>query len=63
MDAEWKHIERMEDMRLPKQVVRYRPQGRRDIGRPRKASVKGEQMYSLYLDMEKEKKIERQKYR
>ena len=26
----------MENMRLPKQVIRYRPQGRRDIGRARK---------------------------
>ena len=30
------NIGRMEDMRLPKQVIIYSPQGRRDIGRPRK---------------------------
>ena len=29
-------IERVDDMRLRKQVIRYRPQGRRDIGRPRR---------------------------
>ena len=51
------HIDRMEDMRLPKQVIRYRPPGRRDIGRARKRnSVMAEQAVSLYLNMDKKKK-------
>ena len=37
---QWRqHFERMEDMKLPKQVIRYRPQGRQDIGRTKKQAV------------------------
>ena len=33
----WKdHISRMEQTRYPKQIIHYRPEGRRDVGRPRK---------------------------
>ena len=46
----------MEDMRILKQIIRYRPQGRRDIGRPRKASVKAEQAVNHYHDVEKSKR-------
>jgi hypothetical protein len=30
------HVQRMDTDRLPKQALRYRPEGRRDLGRPRK---------------------------
>jgi hypothetical protein len=34
---EWlQHLERMDTGRIPKQALRYRPQGKRSIGRPRK---------------------------
>jgi hypothetical protein len=34
---EWlQHVERMDTGRIPKQALRYRPQGKRSIGRPRK---------------------------
>ena len=34
---EWKeHIERMGDERIPKQVLRYIPKGRRNVGRPKR---------------------------
>jgi hypothetical protein len=33
----WKdHINRMEDHRLPKQIMKYKPKGKRDVGRPMK---------------------------
>jgi hypothetical protein len=33
----WKtHLQRMEQTRIPLQVYKYRPSGRRDIGRPRR---------------------------
>jgi len=30
------HVQRMDTTRLPKQVLQYKPKGRRNIGRPRK---------------------------
>ena len=30
------HIQRMDTNKVPKQALRYRPKGRRNIGRPRK---------------------------
>jgi len=30
------HIQRMDTNRIPKQALRYRPKGRRNIGRPKK---------------------------
>ena len=30
------HLERMDDKRLPKHALNYKPRGRRDRGRPRK---------------------------
>ena len=30
------HVQRMDTNRIPKQVLRYRPKGRRKIGRPKK---------------------------
>jgi hypothetical protein len=30
------HVQRMDTNRIPKQVLQYRPKGRRNIGRPRK---------------------------
>jgi len=30
------HLERMDNTRLPKQALKYKPRGRRDRGRPRK---------------------------
>jgi len=30
------HLERMDNTRLPKQALNYKPRGRRDRGRPRK---------------------------
>jgi hypothetical protein len=30
------HVQRMETNRIPKQALQYRPQGQRNIGRPRK---------------------------
>jgi len=30
------HLQRMDNNRLPKQVLNYKPRGRRDRGRPRK---------------------------
>ena len=30
------HVQRMDTNRLPKQVLQYKPKGRRNIGRPRK---------------------------
>jgi hypothetical protein len=34
---EWlQHIERMDTDRIPKQTLKYRPKGKRSIGRPRK---------------------------
>jgi len=30
------HVQRMDTNRIPKQVVQYKPKGRRNIGRPRK---------------------------
>jgi hypothetical protein len=30
------HLQRMDNSRLPKQAVLYKPRGRRDMGRPRK---------------------------
>ena len=30
------HVQRMDTNRLPKQALRYKPKGRRNIGRPRK---------------------------
>jgi hypothetical protein len=32
----FEHINRMQDTRLPKRVLLYRPSGKRDIGRPKK---------------------------
>jgi hypothetical protein len=33
----WKiHLQRMEQIRIPLQAYKYRPSGRRDIGRPRR---------------------------
>ena len=32
-----KHIKRMDTKRIPKQVLQYKPKGRRQIGRPRKS--------------------------
>jgi hypothetical protein len=33
----WKmHLQRMEQTRIPLQAYKYRPSGRRDIGRPRR---------------------------
>jgi hypothetical protein len=29
------HINRMEDTRLPKRALQYRPSGKRDLGRPK----------------------------
>ena len=31
------HVQRMDTNRLPKQALRYKPNGRRNIGRPRKS--------------------------
>jgi hypothetical protein len=31
-----RHVQRMDRNRIPKQVLQYRPTGRRNIGRPRK---------------------------
>jgi len=31
------HIQRMDTNRIPKQVLQYKPKGRRNIGRPRKS--------------------------
>ena len=31
-----KHVQRMDTNRIPKQALRYRPKGRRNIGRPKK---------------------------
>ena len=31
-----KHVQRMDTNRLPKQALKYKPNGRRNIGRPRK---------------------------
>jgi hypothetical protein len=34
---EWlQHVERMDTDRIPKQPLKYRPKGKRNIGRPRK---------------------------
>jgi hypothetical protein len=34
---EWlQHVERMDRDRIPKQALKYRPKGKRSIGRPRK---------------------------
>jgi hypothetical protein len=34
---EWlQHVERMDTDRVPKQALKYRPKGKRSIGRPRK---------------------------
>jgi hypothetical protein len=34
---EWlQHVERMDTDRIPKQALKYRPKGKRNIGRPRK---------------------------
>jgi hypothetical protein len=34
---EWlQHVERMDTDRIPKQALKYRPKGKRSIGRPRK---------------------------
>jgi hypothetical protein len=30
------HVQRMDTNRIPKQALKYRPKGRRNIGRPRK---------------------------
>jgi hypothetical protein len=30
------HVERMDTGRIPKQALKYRPKGKRSIGRPRK---------------------------
>ena len=30
------HLERMDNTRLPKHALNYKPRGRRDLGRPRK---------------------------
>ena len=30
------HVQRMDTNRIPKQALRYRPKGRRNIGRPKK---------------------------
>ena len=30
-----KHVQRMDRNRLPRQALKYRPEGRRDIGRPK----------------------------
>ena len=30
------HVQRMDTNRVPKQALRYRPKGRRNIGRPKK---------------------------
>ena len=30
------HVQRMERNRLPRQALKYRPEGRRNIGRPKK---------------------------
>jgi len=30
------HVQRMDTNRIPKQVLRYRPKGRKNIGRPKK---------------------------
>ena len=30
------HVQRMDRNRLPRQALKYRPEGRRDIGRPKK---------------------------
>jgi hypothetical protein len=30
------HMNRMQDTRLPKKALRYRPSGKRDLGRPKK---------------------------
>jgi hypothetical protein len=30
------HLQRMDNSRLPKQALLYKPRGRRDVGRPRK---------------------------
>ena len=30
------HVQRMDRNRLPRQVLKYRPEGRRNIGRPKK---------------------------
>ena len=36
-DGNWlQMLERMENTRLPKHVLNYKPRGRRDCGRPRK---------------------------
>ena len=31
-----KHVQRMDTNRLPKQALKYKPNGRRNIGRPKK---------------------------
>jgi len=31
------HVQRMDTNRIPKQALRYRPEGRRNIGRPKKS--------------------------
>jgi hypothetical protein len=34
---EWlRHVERMDTDRIPKRALKYRPKGKRNIGRPRK---------------------------
>ena len=37
LQKKWlQHVQRMDTNRIPKQALRYQPQGRRNIGRPRK---------------------------
>ena len=31
-----KHVQRMDTNRIPRQAVKYRPEGRRNVGRPKK---------------------------
>jgi hypothetical protein len=63
----WKdHINRMEGYRLPKQIRKYKPKGKRDVDRPMKRwdykykiceIVKVEQANCQYLAVEKKKKF------
>jgi hypothetical protein len=48
----------MEEGRVPKQDLWYRPKGRRDSGRPRRRwnSQKSEQANNLILELEEKKK-------